>query len=141
MKTYAQHLAAALASAEIAVRSADLRRVQYDAQWVYISRIGKKPRILTQADAIHNGGKYRNAIKITWNPETYTRQQMERHVRAMLPAIAHFATMGSVHPFRRCSEVALCLVGGVDTSRPGYWTMIAPANVDTRKARLSILGL
>ncbi len=113
----------ALAAIEMSVKVADLRRTTYDPQWVYINRIGTKARIIREADAIHNGGTIRAAIKITWNPDAYTREQVARYVQRLLPAINHFATMGSVHPFRRCGEVGHLLSGGLDESRPNVWHM------------------
>lgn len=129
----------ALSALEIAVRSADLRHVAYDGQWIYINRIGKRTRILTAQDAIGNGGRIRSAIKITWNPDTYSREQVARHVRRLLKAIDHFATMGTCHPFRRCGEVGTLIAGGLDTRRAGYWYMLAPGELpEAAKVRASI---
>jgi hypothetical protein len=123
------HTLGALAALDIAVRTADLRRVPYDGQWIYLNRIGKRTRILAQKDAVGNGGTIRAAIKITWNPDAYTRDQMAAHVRRLLRAMDHFATMGSAHPFRRCGEVGLLIAGGLDESRRGCWHMTAPCNL------------
>ena len=124
-----KHTSSALSAIGIAVRTADLRRVAYDGQWIYLNRIGKRTRILTEQDAIGNGGRIRAAIKVTWDLDQYTREQVATHVRRLLKAMDHFATMGSVHPFRRCDEVGLLIAGGLDETKRGYWSMIEPCNL------------
>ena len=141
MKTWSEARQYAEQRMEIKVKVADLRREQYDPRWIYVNRIGKKVRILSQKDAIHNGGTIRSTIKITWNEDTYTREQMRRHVQRMIPALAHFATMGSVHPFRRCSDVSVILCGGLDQSTPGRWYMIQPTEPNIKATRMRILGI
>lgn len=136
------HTRTALEELGIAVRTADLRRVSYEARWIYINRIGKRTRILKEGDAIGNGGTIRAAIKVTWNEDTYSRSQMERHVRGLLRAMDHFATVGSVHPFRRVGEVGTLVAGGLDTRRAGVWYMVNPRELGSvRRVKLAILGI
>ena len=141
---YSQHIARALEAVDMAVKVADLRHVAYDPAWIYLNRIGEKVRILKASDAIGNGGTIRAAIKITWNPDLYSREQVAGYVRRLLPAIKHFATRGSVHPFRVCSEVGLLLAGGLDERTPRTWGTKAPGALtaaDARQVRMKVQGL
>ena len=141
MNTYQQAVQELSRVSEIVVRTANLRNVAYDPQWIYINRIGKKIRVLSQKDAINNGGTIRNALKITWNPETYTKDQMVAHVQRMMPALRHFTTRGSCHPCRTCSDVLMVLAGCVDESNPRVWRIHGPANGDPKRIKLQILGI
>lgn len=137
---YNQHLKRIQEEARIKVRTADLRRQQYDPAWIYLNRIGAKVRILTEADAIHNGGTIRNAIKITWDPDTYTRAQMIAHVRRELKGLEYFATHGTCQQCIRCSEVATVLCGGIER-KPRTWSLRPPQDVDANATRRRILGI
>ena len=115
-ENYPQASAAVLRSMEIKVSTADLRHKAYDPAWVYLNRIGSKVRVLTAADAIANGGTIRNAVKITWNPDVYAREHMERYVRARLALIVRHAQHGTCHPAIRCSDIGEVLAGACEGS-------------------------
>ncbi len=115
-ETYGQASAAALRAMEMKVNTADLRRTNYDQAWIYLNRIGSKVRILTAADAIHNGGTIRNAIKITWNPDAYAREHVARYVQARLALIVRHAQHGTCHQAIRCSDIREVLAGACEGS-------------------------
>lgn len=103
-----------MAAMEIRVKVADLRREAYDPQWVYINRIGNKTRLLSAADAIHNGGTIRNAIKVTWNPDRYAFEQISRYVAHRLRLIEREAMHGTCHQAIRCRDINTVLAGGCE---------------------------
>ena len=143
-RTFAKHVAANLAAVEMKVSTADLRKVDIDPQWIYLNRIGKKIRILKPSDAIGVGGRVRSTIKVPWNPYTYEREQVERYIRHLMPALHHYANRGSCHPFRTLSQVAAVLSGAVDQSNPRVWHIRAPKDMTpdiSRSVRLKVLGV
>lgn len=140
---FAQQVRANLSALEMKVSTADLRRVDYDPRWVYLNRIGKKLRILKASDAIGNGGTIRAALKVTWNPDTYEREQVVRYVQRLMPALRHYAVRGTCHQHRTVIQVAEVLSGAVDQSNPRVWNMVAPGDVTpamTKAAKLMALG-
>lgn len=113
-ENYTEASAAALRAMEIKVSTANLRSTAYDPQWIYLNRIGAKVRILSASDAIATGGTIRNAIKITWNPDTYAREHVRRYVAARLRLIVQHAQHGTCQPAIRCSDIRDVLAGACE---------------------------
>lgn len=109
-ETYSDAARATVDALEIRVKTADLRREQFDPQWVYMNRIGSKTRILSAADVIHNGGRIRSAIKVTWNPDRYSTDELRRYIAARLFQINRLKH-GTCHQCIRCSETREVLAG------------------------------
>ena len=113
-ENYGQASAAALRAMEVKVSTADLRRKEYEPEWIYLNRIGKKVRILSAKDAIRNGGTIRNAIKITWNPDAYAKDHMIRYISARLALIVRHAQHGTCQVAIRCSDIREVLAGACE---------------------------
>lgn len=84
--------------------------IEYNPQWVYIPRIYANNKDKAKVRVLKQGDNVKNCLKITFNPERYTRKDIERIINNNIPVIKN-QLHGTCQTFLRINDLLEVLTG------------------------------